>query len=354
MMKSVAFAALLLGGVPTPSFARAQEPASPVVERITPDRLKISWAGKKAVDIYMSDRADAAPAASTLVSRNDRDGVHEQTVKPGERPFFLLRDQKDGKATRIAERVLPLQQGSNFRDIGGYPAAGGRHVKWGLIYRSGATPVLTDADLKLIEGLHLANMVDLRSSEERQLSPSRIAGVPYSAVGYSMAAITSAMKPAAGQPAANGGALYRKMPDMMAPQFRVLFDRLLARQGSLVYNCSAGQDRTGLATALILSALGVPRDVIIEDYHLSTRYRRPEYESAKFDPAAFPDNAAARMFAQYRGSKPQPLKDADGKAFLSSALHEIDQRYGSVEAYLDKALGVSTVDVAALRASYTE
>lgn len=354
MMKSVALAALLLGSAAASPLAAAEAPASPMVERIAPDRLKISWTGKNAVDVYMSDKADAPTTASALVSAKDRDGVHEQAVKPGERAFFLLKDQQDGRAIRVAERVLPLEQGSNFRDIGGYPAAGGRHVKWGMIYRSGATPLLTEGDLKLIEGLQLGNMVDLRSSEERQLAPSRIVGVPYNAVGYSMAAITNAMKSSTGEALANGGALYRRMPDMMAPQFRVLFDRLLANRGALAYNCSAGQDRTGLATALVLSALGVPRDVIIADYHLSTQYRRPEYETAPFDPAAFPDNAAARMFARYKGTKPQPLKDADGKAFLSSALEEIDQRYGSVEAYLDKALGVSAVDVAALRATYTE
>jgi protein-tyrosine phosphatase len=330
-------------------------PANAVAERIAPDRLKLSWTDANGVDVYMADQPDATAKTSKLVSANDRDGSEELTVAPGARPYFLLRDRKDGKNLRVAERLLPLEQGSNFRDIGGYPAAGGRRVKWGLIFRSGATPMLTDADLRTVDALHLANLVDLRSDEERQLAPTRIEGVPYNAVGYSMAAITHAMKPAAGQPAPqNGGALYRQMPEMLAPQFRLLFARLLERSGPVAYNCSAGQDRTGLATGLILSALGVPRDVIIADYHLSTQYRRPEYEMASFDPAAFPNNVAAQMFAHYKGSKPTPLKEADGTAFLSEALDQIDKDYGSVDAYLDKKLGVSAVDIAALRAAYTE
>lgn len=346
--------ALALGGALLPMAAVAA-PASPVVERVSADRLKISWTGADSVDVYQADRPDMTAEAAKLISPKDRDGVHELTVAPGERAYFLLKDRKDGKAVRVAERVLPLEKGSNFRDIGGYPAADGRHVKWGMIYRSGATAVLSDADLRIIDGLHLANMVDLRSTEERQLGPSRITGVPYNAVGYSMAAITNGMKSdGEGSAPRNGGALYRKMPDMLTPQLRVLFNRLIAGQGPLVYNCSAGQDRTGIATALILSALGVPRDVIIADYHLSTTYRHPEFETAPFDPAAFPDNAAAKMFAQYRGHKPTPLKEADGTAFLSFALEEIDQRYGSVEGYLDKALGISSVDVATLRATYLE
>lgn len=353
MRTSIKTLALLLAALPLPAFADV--PANPVVERTAPDRLKIRWTDRNSVDVYITDRADAPADAVRLVSADDGDGVHEMTVAPGIRPYFLLRDHKDGKSVPVAERLLPLEQGSNFRDIGGYPAAGGKHVKWGMIYRSGATPVLTDADLKTVEGLHLANMVDLRSSEERQLAPSRIEGVPYNAVGYSMAMMTNAMKPAPGQPVAgNGPGIYRVMPLKLAPQFRLLFDRLLAKEGPIAYNCSAGQDRTGIATGLILSALGVPRDIIIADYHLSTQYRHPENEVAPFDAAAFPDNAAAKMFAHYKGQKPQPLMTADGAAFLSAAFDEMDKRYGSVEGYLDKELGVTRVDIAALRATYLE
>lgn len=362
MRTSIKIVALLLATTPFPSFA--DTPANPAVERIAPDRVKVSWTDRNGVDAFMADRADTTFDAAKLVSANDRDGMHEMTVAPGTRPYFLLRDHKDGGAgTRVAERLLPLEHGSNFRDIGGYPAASGKHVRWGMIYRSGATALLTDADMKTVEGIKLANMVDLRSSEERQLAPTKIYGVPYHAVGYSMSAITNAMRAApattTGQTMpSNGGALYRQMPQMLAPQMRVLFARLLTKEGPLAYNCSAGQDRTGFATALILSALGVPRDTIIADYHLSTGYRQPEYEMPKFDPAAFPDNAAAQMFSHYRrdpaAAKPQPLKEADGTAFLSFALDEIDKRYGSVDAYLDKELGVGAVDVAALRASYLE
>ena len=345
--------ALLALAAPLPTLAAP--PASPLVERTAPDRLKISWSDANGVDVYMADQPESTPKTARLVSPDDRDGVHEVAVAPGERAYFLLRDHRDGQSVRVAERVLPLEQGSNFRDIGGYPAAGGRHVKWGMIYRSGATPLLTPADQQAIGRLGLANMVDLRSSEERQLAPSRIDGVPYNAVGYSMTAIFTAMKPAAGQAAASpSDALYRQLPQMLAPQMRLLFARLLERQGPLVYNCSAGQDRTGFATAMILSALGVPRQTILADYLLSTRYRHPEFEMARFVPAAFPDNPAAKMFAQYKGQKPQPLMEPDGTPYLVHAFDAIDQRYGSVDAYLAKEAGVTAVDLAALKAAYLE
>src|SRR3546814_14564024 len=70
-------------------------------------------------------------------------------------PYFRLRDQRDGGMIRVAERALPLEHGSNFRDIGGYPAAGGKHVRWGMIFRSGWTPLLNDADEQRIGALKL-------------------------------------------------------------------------------------------------------------------------------------------------------------------------------------------------------
>ncbi len=62
---------------------------------------------------------------------------------------------------------------------------------------------------------------------------------------------------------------------MLAPQMRLLFNTLKRGEGPIEYNCSAGQDRTGFATALILSALGVPRETIYKDYLLSVKYRQP-------------------------------------------------------------------------------
>lgn len=345
----------------SPLTASAKAPANPQVERTGVDRLRISWTSSTAVDVLMADRADAGLDLAKNVSIGDRDGLHEATVPIGKRVYFLLRDARTGEVTRVAERLLPLERGSNFRDIGGYPAAHGKHVRWGMIYRSGGTPLLSDADLQAVRGLGLANLVDLRSSDERQLAPTRIQGVPYHAVGYSMNDIFTAMRPANGAsdvPLRNGSALYRRMPAMLAPQMRVLFKELLANEGPLAFNCSAGQDRTGFATALILSALGVPREVIVADFHLSTQYRRPEFEMVKFDPKAFPDNAAARVFTQYRDNpaeaKPKPLKEADGTAFISAALEEIDRTYGSVENYLAKVADLSPADIATLRAHYTD
>src|SRR3546814_18531331 len=94
-------------------------------------------------------------------------------------------------------------------------------------------------------------------------------------------------------------AVYRDFPQQLVPQLRVLFDTLLAKEGPVVYNCSAGQDRTGFATAMIMSALGVPREVIYKDYLLSTGYRKPLYELPKIDPVEIGRASLRERVCQY-------------------------------------------------------
>ena len=91
------------------------------------------------------------------------------------------------------------------------------------------------------------------------------------------------------------GNMYAGLTPVVRPQFRAIFRRLLADDGAVMYHCSAGQDRTGVATALILSALGVDRQTILRDYHKSTEWRRPQWEMPTVDPADYPDN----MIVQY-------------------------------------------------------
>jgi len=315
--------------------------------------LTVSWTAKKTVDVYVADRADAAPAAGKLVSRADGDGSFTLADAGMVRRYFLLREAGQKGVVRTAERLVPLEKGSNFRDIGGYEAAGGKRVRWGLIYRSGATPLLTDADVATVKALGLTDMIDLRSSEERVIAPTRITGIRYSAVNYQMMSMMGDRRALT-----NGSSLYHNFPAFLAPQLRIVFDDLIRKRGPIAYNCSAGQDRTGFATAMVLSALGVPRATIIADYHLSTGYRRPENEMPPIDDAMAKTSPVAAMFAGLAKSPmakvARPLKEADGTPFIAGAFAEIDQRWGSVDAYLEKEVGVTKGDLALLRATYLE
>jgi protein-tyrosine phosphatase len=268
----------------------------------------------------------------------------------GTLPNAALRAQ--GPAAAGHERLVALDHGSNFRDIGGYAAQDGKHVRWGMIYRSAATPLLTPADVARLKALGLANLVDLRSDEERLLAPTRLDGIPYSAVGYSMATM---MSPSGGF---DMKGIYRNFPTLLAPQLRIIFRDLIRTREPIAYNCSAGQDRTGFATAMILSALGVPRDVIYQDYLLSTGYRHPEYELPHIDPALAATSPVASFLAKMqqdpRYAKPNPLYGADKVPFLTYSFDEIDTKWGSVDNYLRQEVGLTAQDLERLRTLYLE
>ena len=341
-----------LAFVLAPVGAVARPPADAAITRTGDGQLSLSWSSLDPVDVLVAESPRASLKSAKLVSPRDADGRHILSGNGTQRSYFILRDVRTGETTRVAERLVPLEAGSNFRDIGGYAAAGGKHVRWGLIYRSGATPLLTPADRERIKGLGLASMVDLRSDEERVLAPSRIDGVPYVAVGYSMGALMAGADGTAGM-----GTVYRRLPQMMAPQLRQIFAALLRAEGPVAYNCSAGQDRTGFATAVILSALGTDHAAIVGDYHLSTQYRRPEFEMPRLDPAQHPGDPVVALFSRYqddpRARMPQPLKTADGKPYLDFAFAEMHDKWGGVEGYLHREIGLTARDITRLRALYT-
>ncbi len=350
----LALTAILIG-VAQPSVSVADFTAPSKVTRIAPDKIQIEWFNKNPISIYQSDTAKIEPKNSKLISNSLKSGAIEINIDPKVRPYFLLVDNKDKKSQSSAERALSLDAGSNFRDIGGYKVANGKSVKWGLIFRSGAMANLTENDLAQINGLKLNEIIDLRSGDERQIAPTKVQGVNYHAFNYDFGSMMPKSKEIAQTDMLD---LYRNFPHFFVPQLKILFKELLAFDGPVLYNCSAGQDRTGFTTAMILSALGVPKATIIEDYHLSTIYRKPANEFPKIDLTLFKDNAAAQMFAHYQTNpkyqNPTVLKTENGTAYLEGAFLEINEKWGSVDNYLRKEIGLSKTDIAKLRLLYLE
>lgn len=327
----------------------------PSVTRTDTNNLQIIWENKNPITIYKSERPDELLNKDMIISKNDKSGSFLVKADTNSRQYFILIDEEDKQVLKTAERVLPLATGSNFRDIGGYATSSGKHVKWGKIYRSGGSPLLDAIDQDKIAKLNLKQIYDLRSSEERVLAPTKIDNVNYATYNYSF---TSMMKSNDGSMPRNGSQLYRNFPTKFAPQLKEIFNELLANDVPLAYNCSAGQDRTGFVTSIILSSLGVGKDDIVNDYHLSTKYRQPQYEMPKINIEANKDNAAAQLFAKYQSapnaSIPQPLKDENGQAFLEGAIAEINEKWGNVDNYLIKVIGLSKQDIKKLREMYTE
>ncbi|GLK42099.1 MULTISPECIES: tyrosine-protein phosphatase [Novosphingobium] len=327
---------------------------SPVMARelATLTRLDAS-----SVELKRDDTAPVAVwiSADTVLDKGDqrfaaasKDGVLKLPIAASDRRYVIL-EGKGGKGrTVVAERVLPLEQGSNFRDVGGYVTKDGHTVKWDKAFRSGAMPLLTDADYALLGQLGIGNIVDLRSIEEREVAPDLLddkVGALFIANDYSLKPLMAKM----GQ--GGGENMYAGMEKMLAPQFRSLFRRLIADEGAVVYHCSAGQDRTGMATALLYDVLGVDRETILKDYHLSTELRRTQFEMPKVDPKDYPNNPILKYYVAGEDGKPRKaelLYTPSGASHLAQFFTYLDKQYGGSEAYL-RTLGFTDADFAKLR-----
>jgi protein-tyrosine phosphatase len=243
-----------------------------------------------------------------------------------------------------APRLIALEGAQNFRDIGGYRTANGRRVKWGMIFRSADLSKLTGSDLKSLNGLGIQTVYDLRSTGERRTAPDAFKGGSATvSLEYdnNSQAIQAALR-SNPTPELLRSAFRTTYPTLLVtlqPEYHQLFDGLLEGKGATLYHCSAGKDRTGIATALILSALGVPRETIIADFLMSNRYYHPAANASPMGALA-PELSAV-------------LQGVD-ESYLRTTFDVIDAQYGSVEGYFERALGVDKAKIARLRKLYTE
>lgn len=305
-------------------------------------------------------RDEAAPAklwlsTDAVLDAGDRlvaersTAARTEVALPTATRAYLLVQGADGQTHAVAERELPLQQSSNFRDVGGYVTSDGRTVRWGKVFRSGALPLLTESDYSLVKDLHIGAIVDLRSLEEREVAPTLLddrTGAMFLANDYSIKPLM------AGYQSGNGENTYQGMETMLAPQYRMMFRRILAGEGAVMYHCSAGQDRTGIATALLYDVLGVDREQILKDYHLSTALRRPQWEMPDVDPANHPGNFIVQyyMAARAKGQpKAEPLFTPSGASHLAQFFTYVDQKYGGTAGYLEQVLGITPEEQVQLR-----
>ncbi|CAL1690464.1 hypothetical protein MMB232_00589 [Brevundimonas subvibrioides] len=255
----------------------------------------------------------------------------------------------------MTSRIHAFEALDNFRDYGGYDTAAGRVLKAGRLFRSAHQASVTDADLERLAALDIGTVIDLRRPVERRRQPSK------RPAGFSGQVIESDLDEAGEAPhitflktadlTPDSGRrfmtdTYRQLP--FAPAHLDLFARYFRALGEtdrpVLIHCAAGKDRTGMLAALTHHLLGVGRDDLVEDYLLTNTAvdlagRAPaiaEQLKAITGRTASHDAVVAFMGVE--------------EAYLDAAIAAIEARHGSIDGYLEQALGVDT----ALRDRITE
>jgi protein-tyrosine phosphatase len=219
-------------------------------------------------------------------------------------------------------RHLRLPGTRNLRDVGGYPAGDGRRTRWRTLLRTDALDLLPADSQRALLDLGLRQVIDLRWPTETQQWPSVFATsdrVRYRPIPL----LQDDATPYGGLPGT-----YRHMFDGRAASLVEVVRALLEPDGlPAVIGCAAGKDRTGVTIALLLSAVGVPRDVIVEDYTLTHGH----FAAPVDDP----------HLTDWRN---EPLDLDCLPEYIGDALEHLDRRHGGARTFLRRN-GVSNEEL---------
>ncbi|MBQ9002588.1 MAG: tyrosine-protein phosphatase [Eggerthellaceae bacterium] len=256
-------------------------------------------------------------------------------------------------------RAIELQGADNVRDLGGIPAGDGRIVAPGLMYRGSALHKLTDDDRRTLFGeLGIACIVDVRCGWEREAKPDAVADgvenlhIPFydlEKVGIEYTEPAEGTKVVGRDVACNPERFYRSLANpLTVRQMRNGVHQVFghAMSGHPVYiHCSGGKDRAGILSLLVLTVLGVSREDILEDYLLTNIDRDRNFEKTFQRFMKFSGNELkARELVHSHRARPENLE-----AFYE----EIDDRYGSMSAFIRNQLGISDAERANMRSTCT-
>lgn len=255
------------------------------------------------------------------------------------------------------QRVIPLTGTVNFRDLGGYQTSSGKSVQWRKIYRAASLGGLTSDDCVLLSDLAIHWDIDLRSPSEQSSYPDKqwpdaqvVLNPVYPTTNFDRIVnyhgIQRLLKGRHRQPklADPVAQIYQNVilnPHSQAA-FAKTFSVLLGQKKSeaTVFHCAAGKDRTGMTAALILAALGVPDDTIIEDYLLTNDlYDFPNGQTALTNDAV--QAAVAKMNTK------------TGEAlYIQGALQTVNIGYGGIENYWREALKLTPAYLTTFRQKF--
>jgi len=314
------------------------------------DSLVIRWdMGAEQVDIHaFQDPGD--PGSATLVKRiSGENEVALTGFDSRKRTYFRLDftgGEKDHQSLIVAERKLPLESVNNVRDIGGYRTLDGYMVRWGNVYRTGNLSRLSEVDKTYLADLGVRMVCDLRSTAKVERTPDRLPpGAKYlhspvyeEEFNQEVYPVLLFRRHLLGEILGGG---YRNWPETGANAYGRLFESIANPQNlPLLFHCTAGKDRAGIATAILLSLLGVPEETIIADYSLTNlefdRLYQEFVETDQVDRLGIPPSDVKIMLA----ANPE---------WIQRTLDYIHSDFGDAATYLQEAAGLSRKTIQAIR-----
>ncbi|MBC1502599.1 tyrosine-protein phosphatase [Listeria booriae] len=311
------------------------------------NQLTLTWSP---TDILAGTIIFQSNTASPTSSKKQLLVVDQETklvLVTGDTPVFFIIQHPDGTHTVIGERTIPLEGCFNFRDLGGYVNTAGKTVKWGKLYRSSLLTNITEKDKDTLEKLGVSWICDLRSTSEIAAKPTPVLAhiknrhIP---IGTAKNESTESQKidipddhrvyePLMGES-------YRVFAQSK-DGFREIFNDIIEKEEvPFLFHCTAGKDRTGVLGALLLKLLDVPENTILADYELTNQYADNILGEMQGLVNAFSNSEKKIDLENFR-----PMAEAR-PAYLEIAFDEMQKEYGSVDAYLEKGIGITSSEKA--------
>lgn len=297
------------------------------------------------VKIYASTDPEKIPEKNPILITDISDQLATIVISdPTQRYYYkMVFNNRYRVVTASRNSVIPGIQ--NFRDIGGYTAPKGKQTRWGMLYRSAQVESLSYSTFKELKNIGIKTVIDLRTTEEVMKTPQledqgfNVIHIPIGVVN------TDEVMKNLREGKIRNDSIYRlilrmnrEMVTYYRPEYRKMFSVLEEEDNyPAVIICSTGMGRTAIASAMILSVLGLNDDTIMYDYLRSNDFFDiPRASGYGYRLPVKTQEAITTLFSAREG-------------FLNAAKGQIEKNYGNIPTYLDKGLGLADDDIKKLR-----